>query len=260
MSEHQPVTRMMKAMEELGVTSTTLSDEEKRLLDEQGYVLFPHLIDEVWLQQLRAKYEELMEKEGQSAGMEVHQENGTRRLSDLVNKGEVFDGIYTHPKLLAAVFHIIGCEFKLSSLNGRDAIPGEGHQSLHADWGRLEEGEPFHVVNSLWMLDDFTSENGATRVVPGTHRLFKSPEETMSNPADEHPEQVLALAPAGTVLVFNAHLWHGGTCNVTQNTRRALHCYFSAREFPQQLNQREYLRLETFRRISPAARYLLDVE
>lgn len=260
MSEWARVANITEAMKELGVTTTTLSDDEKRQLDEQGYVLFPGLIDEAWLNQLRAKYEELMEKEGQSAGQEVHQEKGTRRLSDLPNKGEVFDRIYTHPKLLAAVYYVLGREFKLSSLNGRDAIPGEGHQGLHTDWGRREPGEPFHVVNSLWMLDDFTRENGATRVVPGTHRLFKTAHEVMADPADTHPEEVLAIAPAGTVLVFNSHLWHGGTRNTTQNTRRALHAYFTAREFPQQLSQRQYIRLETFRRLSPAARYILDIE
>lgn len=254
------ITTIQDALAALGVTSTTLSDEEKRQLDEQGYVLFPGLIDEAWLEQLRAKYEELMEKEGQSAGQEVHQEKGTRRLSDLVNKGEIFDRVYTHPKVLAAVYYVLGGEFKLSSLNARDAIPGEGHQELHADWGKREEGEPFHVVNSLWMIDDFTAHNGATRVVPGTHRSAQSAREAMGDPAAAHPEQVLAIAPAGTVLVFNSHLWHGGTRNTTQHTRRAMHGYYTAREFPQQLDQRQYIRLDTFRRISPAARYILDVE
>jgi len=260
MIEQTPRTTITEALSDLGVTPTTLSPAEKQQLDEQGYLLFPGIMDEVWLENLRAKYEELMAKEGQSAGLEVHQEKGTRRLADLVNKGEIFDRVYTHPRVLAAVFHVLGGEFKLSSLNGRDAIPGEGHQQLHADWGHLDSGEPFHVVNSLWMLDDFTAENGATRVVPGTHRLGKTPQEVLPDPAAPHPEQVLAIAPAGTVLVFNAHLWHGGTKNTTQRTRRALHAYYTARAFPQQLDQRQHIRLETYRRISPAARYILDVE
>ncbi|GCE13036.1 phytanoyl-CoA dioxygenase family protein [Tengunoibacter tsumagoiensis] len=260
MLEQRQVANINEALAELGVTSDTLSQEEKRQLDEQGYLLFPELIDGVLLEQLRAKYEELMEKEGQSAGLEVHQEQGTRRLSDLVNKGEIFDYVYTHPRVLAAIFHIIGGEFKLSSLNARDAIPGEGHQVLHADWGHLAADEPFHVANSLWMVDDFTRDNGATRVVPGTHHLRQTPQEALADPAAAHPEQVLAIAPAGTVLVFNSHLWHGGTRNTTQKTRRALHSYYVARDFPQQLDQSQYIRLKTYRRISPAARYLLDVD
>jgi ectoine hydroxylase-related dioxygenase (phytanoyl-CoA dioxygenase family) len=202
----------------------------------------------------------LMQKEGASAGKEVHQEEGTRRLADLVNKGEVFDKIYIHPRILAAVHHILKRDFKLSSLNARDAIPGQGHQDFHADWGARKEEEPFHVVNSVWMIDDFTADNGATRILPGSHKLAGEAGDTLKDPKAPHPDEVLAIAPAGSVLVFNAHAWHGGTKNHTQKTRRACHGYFTAREHEQQLNQREYIRKSTYDRISPAARYILDVE
>ncbi|MFD2613897.1 phytanoyl-CoA dioxygenase family protein [Paenibacillus gansuensis] len=251
--------RMEEVFEALGVTEALLSDEEKRSLDEQGYVLFPSVLSTEQLESFREKYEELMAKEGMNAGKEVHQEEGTRRLSDLVNKGEIFDTVYTHPKLLAAVHHVLKREFKLSSLNARDAIPGAGHQELHADWGRLGAGEPFHVCNSIWLIDDFTADNGATRIVPGTHRLPGYPRDYLDDPSAPHPDEVLLVAPAGSVGVFNSHVWHGGTINRTERTRRALHAYFTAREHPQQLNQAEYLRKRTWDRISPAARYLLDV-
>src|SRR4051812_7945917 len=101
-----------EAIRQLGVTENTLSDAEKQALDEQGFVLLPGIIEPEWLDRLRQTYEELMAKEGALAGIEVHQEAGTRRLSDLVNKGEVFDRIYTHPKVLAGVYHVLGREFK----------------------------------------------------------------------------------------------------------------------------------------------------
>ena len=126
-------------------------------------------MDEQWLGALRERFESLCEAEGIAAGIEVHQEEGTRRLADLVNKGPVFDLVYTHPTVLAAVHHVIGREFKMSSLNARDALPGEGHQGLHTDWSKDYDGR-FHVCNSIWLLDDFTEENGCTRLVPGTHR------------------------------------------------------------------------------------------
>ena len=76
-----------------------------------------------------------------------------------------------------------------------------------------------------------------------------------------HPDEAYIIAPAGTVAVFNSHTWHGGTLNKsTDLQRRAMHCYYTAREHNQQLNQLEYLRYTTFKRISPAARYILDVD
>jgi ectoine hydroxylase-related dioxygenase (phytanoyl-CoA dioxygenase family) len=179
-------------------------------------------------------------------------------LADLVNKGQAFDRVYTHPKILAAVFHVIRRDFKLSSLNARDALPKEGLQQLHTDWDPDSDGS-FHVCNSIWLLDDFTKENGCTRLVPGSH-LRKERASDLSDRMAPHPDEEHLIAPAGSVAVFNSHLWHGGTQNRTQNEhRRALHCYFSAREHPQQLDQQRHIRSETWQRISPAARYILDV-
>jgi ectoine hydroxylase-related dioxygenase (phytanoyl-CoA dioxygenase family) len=243
----------------LGVTEHTLNRDEKASLDANGFLLLHKVMDKAWLESLRVKYEELMAKEGAEAGKEVHQEKGTRRLADLVNKGQVFDRMWSHPKVLAAAFHVLKREFKLSSLNARDAMPGDGHQGLHADWGDHKEGEPFHVLNSVWMIDDFTPDNGATRIVPGSHLKSGSADDHMKDSSAQHPDEVLACAPAGSVLVFNAHAWHGGTKNTTTRTRRACHGYFTAREHEQQLDQRKYIKAETLARLNEAQKYLLDV-
>lgn len=248
-----------EAIASFGVDENTLTAEEKRRLDEDGFVVFPNVIDPIWLEEMRHSFEYIIQKEGASAGKEVHQETGARRLADLVNKGSVFDRVYTHPKVLAAVYHVIQRDFKLSSLNGRDAKPGEGLQALHADWLGRQENEPYHVCNSLWVLDDFEEDNGATRVVPGSHKLSGHIKDHVKDTAADHPEQQLLIAPAGTVAVFNSHVWHGGTKNRTNKLRRVYHCYYTAREYEQQQDQYEYIRQTTYDRISPAARYILDV-
>ena len=161
--------------------------------------------------------------------------------------------------MLAAIHHVIGRDFKLSALNARDALLGEGHQRLHTDGPSDFDGR-FHVCNSIWLIDDFTEENGCTRLVPGTHR-GKRPDNVLEDAMAPHPKEEHLVAPAGTVAVFNSHTWHGGTLNRTKDSkRRALHCYFAAREHEQLLNQREYIRNETWTRISRAARYILDID
>lgn len=248
-----------QALADLGAHPNLLSDQERNDLDEKGFVVLNDIIDPEWLERLRTRFEELYEKEGVHAGTEVHQEQGTRRLSDLPNKGEVFDRVYTHPRVLAAIHHVIGREFKLSSLNARDALPGQGLQGLHADWGEDYDGR-FHVCNSVWLLDEFSHENGCTRLVPGTHKGL-NPGNTEIDRMAAHPDEEYVIAPAGTVAVFNSQTWHGGTLNSSSDLqRRAMHCYFTAREYGQQLNQAEYMRFSTWKRISPAARYILDVD
>jgi ectoine hydroxylase-related dioxygenase (phytanoyl-CoA dioxygenase family) len=243
-----------------GVTNTTLTPDEKRSLDEDGFVIFYDFIPPDLLQRMRDVFEELMGREGSDAGKEFRQEVGARRLANLVNKDPVFDVCYTHPKMLAVAYHVIGREFKLHSINGRDALPGEGHQALHADWGPRKQNEPFHVVNTIWLLDDFTPENGATRLVPKTHLLAGSPRDYVADLSGPHPDEIVVIAPAGAVIAYNAHLWHGGTLNrTTGSKRRVLHPAFVAREFPQQQNQRDLLLKKTYDRLLPAAHYLLDV-
>jgi ectoine hydroxylase-related dioxygenase (phytanoyl-CoA dioxygenase family) len=247
------------ALEALGVRDDTLTQVERDALDHDGFLPLPGILTERQIAAFGTRLDELLASEGDDAGKEVHQEAGTDRLSDLVNKGEIFEVCFTHPRVLAAVTHVLGGEFKLSSLNARSALPGQGLQALHADWGGPVAPGNFFVCNSIWLLDDFTESNGATRIVPGSHRSGLAPADVMRDPRTAHPEEIKLLAPAGAVVIFNSHTWHGGTLNASSKRRRALHSYFCRRDQPQQLDQRAYIRPDTWARLSPAARYILDV-
>ncbi|HTQ09421.1 MAG TPA: phytanoyl-CoA dioxygenase family protein [Fimbriimonadaceae bacterium] len=250
-----------EALQSLGARSDLLTAGEVEQLDRDGFLPISGVLAAPQREAIAARLEELLEEEGDRAGLEAHQELGTARLSDLVNKGVVFDIFYTHPKVLAAIAHVLDGDLKLSSLNARFALPGKGLQNLHADWGRLEQPGEFQVCNSIWLLDDFTEDNGATRVVPGSQLWeTKLPEDEMSDTSALHPREKLLLAPAGTVVVFNSHTWHGGTLNRTDRPRRAVHSYFVRRHHPQQVDQRRYIRPETRERLSEAAKVILGVE
>lgn len=251
--------QIAEALHALGVREDTLTDEEKATLDRDGFLPLAGILTEEQVEQFQQRLDELLADEGAEAGKEVHQEAGADRLSDLVNKDAMFDVCFTHPRVLAAIAHVLQGDLKLSSLNCRMAKPGEGLQALHADWrGAVPPGE-YQVCNSIWLLDDFTPDNGPTRAVPGSHRSGKVPSDEMTDPRAPHPDQVLLLAPAGTVVIFNSHLWHGGTRNTTSERRRALHSYFCRRNQPQQLDQRKWVRPQTRERLSEAERTILDV-
>jgi ectoine hydroxylase-related dioxygenase (phytanoyl-CoA dioxygenase family) len=249
---------MGTALAELGVTAATIDAGTRERLTRDGYVALPDVLSGAQLEAVRARLAELLAAEGDQAGLEVHQEKGTDRLADLVNKGAVFEPCFTDPRVLACIAEVLG-EFRLSSLNFRAALPGRGHQSLHADWGKPVPPGDYQVCNSIWLLDDFTAANGATRVVPGSHRSGSLPRLAMPDPTAPHPGQVQITGRAGTVVVFNSHLWHGGTQNHSDRPRRALHCLFTRAGNQQQLDQKTYIRPQTLAGLSPATRFILDV-
>ena len=251
--------RCEEALAQLNVSQDLLSHDEKQFLDEQGYLPLPEIMNHAQVDALRTRFDELVEEEGEKAGTEVHQEAGTNRLSNLVDKGEIFEICFTHPRVLAAMRHVLGPDFRLSSLNGRAALPGQGLQGLHADWGTGVEPGDYYVCNSIWLLSDFTEQNGATRVVPGSNRSGQHPKDALDDPTAPHPEEVILTAPAGTVVVFNSHTWHGGTLNRSDEPRYGLHSYFTRRDQRQQTAQKALLSEETKARLSEAARVILDV-
>lgn len=247
-----------EALAALGVSDDLLTDDERTFLDEQGYLPLPGILDDAQVKALRQRFDELVVAEGETAGTEVHQEAGTNRLSNLVDKGEIFEICFTHPRVLAAMRHVLGPEFRLSSLNGRAALPGQGLQGLHADWGSAVDPGDYYVCNSIWLLCDFTQENGATRVVPGSNRSGQHPKDVLEDATAPHPDETVLTAKAGTVVIFNSHTWHGGTLNRTDLPRYGLHSYFTRRDQRQQTDQRASLSDATKARLSEAARVILD--
>jgi ectoine hydroxylase-related dioxygenase (phytanoyl-CoA dioxygenase family) len=81
----------------------------------------------------------------------------------------------------------------------------------------------------------------------------------MANPMDAHPEEIKIIAPAGSVFIFNSHVWHGGTTNFTDRDRRSIHSYFCRRDQPQQIDQQRYIRADTKARIGEKGCWVLDV-
>jgi hypothetical protein len=258
----------MDTLRELGVRDSTLTPAEKDFLDQKGYLNLGQLLTTLQAEEINAKISSLMTAEGEQAGSELldspyirhPKEAGADRLADLVNKGEVFDVFYTHPRVLAGIAHVLGQSIKLSSLNYRAAKAGMGLQKLHVDWHEAVSPGEYKVCNSIWLLDDFSKENGATRIVPGSHLSGVMPQDSLPDPEAPHPDEVIIEAPAGSVFIFNSHAWHGGTTNHTKKVRRSIHSYFCRSDQPQQVDQSRYIKTETLSRLSPAAIKVLGLK
>lgn len=238
-----------------------MTDDRTRQLDELGYTIIEDAIDRASLARIHARVNELFESEGDDAGSEFKQEAGSRRLANLVNKGEVFHQVISLPIQLQCVAHVLGPKYKLSSLNARSANPRSNTtQPLHADMSAVADRHGFWVCNAVWMLDDFTMDNGPLRVVPGSHRFGRLPQDVLDDPVASHPDEIFVTGKAGTIAIINAHIWHGGMANPSDKPRTALHAFYARHDKPQQQYQKRLLDDDVQRSLSPELRQLLALD
>jgi ectoine hydroxylase-related dioxygenase (phytanoyl-CoA dioxygenase family) len=238
-----------------------MTDDQKRQLDEQGYVVLRDCMGGDLLSELRRRILELFDEEGDRAGHEFKQEEHAHRLSNLVDKGEVFQRAVALPVVLEHVRHVLGAGMKLSSLNARSADPrtDEG-QPLHVDMGGIPDEKGYWVCNTVWLLDDFTPDNGATRMIPGSHKWGTRPQDVLPDPMAQHPDEILLIGKAGSIAVMNAHMWHGGTANRTSSPRLAMHSFYCRNDKPQQQYQKQLLRPDVQAALGPELRALLALD
>jgi ectoine hydroxylase-related dioxygenase (phytanoyl-CoA dioxygenase family) len=251
-----------QALSDLGAADSALSSDEKATLDRDGFIQVRGLISREQARALADHLDVIAAAEGDRAGLDFHTEKGATRLGSLMNKDHAFDICFLHPKALAIVAYITEGNFGLSSLTARTALPGEGHQGLHCDWqaeiepGKVAPHPTLRAANVLWLLDDFTEENGPTRIVPGSHRWLTAPEKQM-DPLQDHPDQIRLLAPAGTMVVLNAYTWHAGTVNRSSRPRHLISAMFQPRGMYQSFAYRK-LHAPAQMRLSRAARFIAD--
>ncbi len=180
-------------------------------LDRLGWQLVPGALDPPRVTRLRQAFDDRID-------------TGTEhvRITDATPAVAEWRALAAHPLLIAAATHVLGPDFHVRDVHGRNPRPGHGQQGLHADWKERAPGEPFIILTALWLLDDFTADNGATRIVPGTHLLHRPVPRPYAQPHAHHPEESIITGPAGSVLLLNGHLWHSGRRNDSPGPRRAV--------------------------------------
>ena len=181
--------------------------------------------------------------------------HGNQRVFMLLNRGMHFVRIAEHPSALAVAERVLGPELLLSSITANIAQPGNSAQQLHADQEYAHEPwlHPL-TVQVVWMLDDFTQENGATRVVQGSHRWGR-------RPSGAEPDTVRMLGKAGSVGFLDGRVWHGTSVNVTATERRCgIFAYYCVPYLRQQENVFRSLAPEVRRGMSRRMRTLLGYD
>ena len=240
-----------------------MDEQQRKQLDEQGYLIFKNVLSPAEIEAVLARLEELWATEGDQAGEENYIEPGVRRLANLANKGEMFRGLYAHPLVLEVVESVMGPDARAAMVNARDVPPYTGVRMpfhMDSDKGRIRDEKGYSAATAIWMLDEFTSANGATAFVPGSHLLGKSPREVLTDLNASHPEEIVIEGQPGDVLVFNGHCWHAGRPNQTGNHRRAVLVHYLRADVPRPANRRQHLDAEHTAPLSHRERELLGVD
>jgi ectoine hydroxylase-related dioxygenase (phytanoyl-CoA dioxygenase family) len=212
-----------EALHDLGVRPDTLSPLEKETLDREGFLYLRGVLPPQQAERMRETTYELFARQ-RAQGPEAKTD-----CEQIQNQSDVFDICFTHPRVLAAVYHVIRGDLASQGVHSRPNCPGKGHQGLHLDGPAVPAGQ-YETCNSMWPLADFTAQNGATRVVPGSHLWGKAPQEVLADVMQPHPDEVRLIAPVGTVVVFNGHLWHASSRNDSDAGRPNVTSFWSRRD------------------------------
>ncbi|KAH7305907.1 hypothetical protein B0I35DRAFT_464603 [Stachybotrys elegans] len=195
-------------------------------IDEHGFVILPNVFSEEEINEAKLELERLAAAKSSqprvSKGRNTFEGVRTQREYSLSSKGRVFDKFALHPDILAFNDHYMEKGYLLNSFQGITIHPGEKAQTLHFDDGYITIPRPHNPFGAAIMvaLDPFTADNGATVVIPKSHKWGP---DRRPDPSEGIP----AVMPAGSVCYFLSTLWHGGGANTSNQSRAALTVQYS---------------------------------
>ena len=181
-------------------------------LREHGYVVLPSVLSDETVERVRGELAPHLTHFGRNP-FEGHR---TQRVYALLAKAPSVAALVEHPEVLALVDRFLVPSYLLWGGLAINKHPGEERQDYHCD---DEAGAPprpraAQGMSTMWALDDFTEENGATEIVPGSHAW--GPGEI---PTPDDARTVRAVMPAGSVMIWQGTLFHRGGANHTDATR-----------------------------------------
>lgn len=214
------------------MASDDVQDHVDRIAHD-GYSIVEDAIALDLIDEIAGTLEQLETELGIGYGDNAFEGHHTVRIYNLLAHGDVFTRIPTHPRILPIVEGVLDAGCLISSLSSIAIDPGERAQLIHADDQLIPLPKPHLpiVCNTMWAITDFTDDNGATRIVPGTHTADHNP------PLDATHPTIAAEMKRGSVLVWNGSLWHGGGANASQHRRVGIAMNYCAGWIRQQENQ-----------------------
>lgn len=209
-------------------------------MDVSGFVLFEQLVPDELLEKMRIDIpwrEKFCLKWQKKNGLDIGMEGAAHHV---VGGGDSLEWFLYEFYLDTYIHAYFDGEYILNSYGALNNLPYSNHTYQHAQRFHRDVrtySKNFHLmINMLVMVDNFTIENGATKVVPGTHRVQQRPSDAFLE-----SNAVQITGKAGSVLLFDSNLWHCAAQNITQMSRMALTLTFTRPFFKQQMDYSRFL-------------------
>ena len=208
-------------------------DEHVAAIERDGFTVLERVVEPELVDELVATIDRLMVELAVPYGENAFLGEQTRRIFNLLPRDPVFARVPMYQPVLDVVQRVLDEQCLLSSLTAIEMHPGQAAQPLHADTGSIPLPRPHPTLAciAIWALTDFTVDNGATRIVPGSHRYDRRPRK------GEQADFVEATMPRGSVLVYDGAIWHGGGDNRSDSRRLGIVSNFCAGFLRQEENQ-----------------------
>ena len=201
--------------------------------DEQGYIIFEDILSPAQLDEQRAALKPWLEADRR--GRNNFEGAQSNRIYGMLDKDPVFADLVSHPLQLAFAERELGDSCLLYACLAINLLPGETVQPWHFDDSHCALARPRDPLSlsTFWSISNTTEENGATEIIPGSHKWgaeepaganrpddFRS-RRTDAKPGtrDDHPDMIRAIMPAGSLMIAKGTLWHRGGANNSDKPR-----------------------------------------
>lgn len=195
-------------------------DRHAQALSEVGYTVIERAIPQDLRERIVRELDPYLQR--RHMGRNDFEGHHSERVYALLAKAPSVAQLVEHPAVLALVDALLPRNYLLSAALAIKVHPGETAQDFHIDDAAGSAGHALFArprapfgVSAIWALDDFTEDNGATEVIPGSH--LWGPEQR-----PDSRDAVKVVMPAGSVVVFAGNLVHRGGANVSESTRLAI--------------------------------------
>lgn len=191
-------------------------------LQESGFHIIENVISAQEADEAREVILELVEQDTVNGRDHTYGNGKIRRVWAIVGKSPIFRRLIQHPIVVAVWKRVLGEDVIASTFTANIVGPDAPAGGWHVDYPYWSMQEPypsgFLTGQTVWMLDDFTSENGATACIADSHKTLRRPKLGEA----EALEMSVATAPKGSILFTNGAIWHQCLPNSTDEMRIGL--------------------------------------